>query len=98
MKSNLLQYPALQALADKYSGDAASAVEVMRGMHDTHVKGDLKQAYADSLKMVWAFCCGISGLMFFMSLFTKPYSLDRGLDTGGARKKRKWMNEGETAF
>ncbi|CEJ57424.1 hypothetical protein PMG11_06118 [Penicillium brasilianum] len=81
MKSNLLQYPALQALADKYSGDAASAVEVLRGMHDTHVKEDLKQAYADSLKMVWAFCCGISVLMFFTSLFTKPYSLDRGLDT-----------------
>jgi hypothetical protein len=89
IKSNLLQYPALQALADKYSGDAASAVEVIRGMHDSHIKGDLKQAYADSLKMVWAFCCGISGLMFFMSLFTKSYSLDCELVTRVCPEKEK---------
>lgn len=81
MKSNLLQYPALQSLADKYSGDAASAVELIQGMTDAQVKGDLQQAYADSLRMVWAFCCGVSGLMFFSSLFTKPYSLDRGFVT-----------------
>ncbi|KAJ5884196.1 hypothetical protein N7504_011768 [Penicillium tannophilum] len=95
MKSNLLQYPALQALADQYSGDAASAVEIIRGMHDDHVKGDLKQAYADSLRMVWAFCCGISGLMFFVSLFTKSYSLNRDAVTRVYPEKEKVDEEGE---
>lgn len=89
MKSNLLQYPALRSLADKYSGDAASAVELIRGMDDTHGKGDLQQAYADSLRMVWAFCCGISGLMFFTSLFTEHYSLDRGFVTRVCPEKKK---------
>lgn len=81
MKSNLLQYPALRSLADKYSGDAASAVEMIQRMHDGQVKGDLKQAYTDSLRIVWAFCCGISGLMFFISLFTESYDLNRTLVT-----------------
>jgi hypothetical protein len=92
MKSNLLQYPALRGLADKYSGDAASAVELIRGMQDTQAKGDLQQAYADSLRMVWAFCCGISGLIFFTSLFTKPYSLDRGL-VARVRPAKENVNE-----
>ncbi|KAJ5142161.1 hypothetical protein N7526_003156 [Penicillium atrosanguineum] len=81
MKSNLLQYSTLRPLADKYSGNAAGAVNMIREMHDDLVKGDLKQAYADSLKIVWAFCCGISGLMFFISLFTKSYDLNRTLVT-----------------
>lgn len=72
MKSNLLNYPALQSMASEYSGDAASAVELIKGMHG-QVKRDLTQAYADSLKIVWAFCCGISGLIFIVSLFTKSY-------------------------
>lgn len=93
MKSNLLQYPALRALADKYSGDAASAVELIRGMDDNQAKGDLKQAYADSLRIVWAFCCGVSGLMFFISLFTKTYSLGRGFVTRVRPEKEEMNNE-----
>lgn len=80
MKSNLQHYPGLQSLADEYSGDAASMVEVIRGMHG-HVKGDLQQAYADSLRIVWAFCCGISGVIFIVSLFTQSFDLNRTLTT-----------------
>ncbi|KAJ5669517.1 hypothetical protein N7462_010587 [Penicillium macrosclerotiorum] len=80
MKNNLWHSPALQSVADKYSGDAASMVEIIRGMHG-QVKMDLQQAYADSLRIVWAFCCGISGLMFIVSLFTQSYDLNRTLIT-----------------
>jgi hypothetical protein len=96
MKSNLLHYPALQSLADKYSGDAAGAVEIIRGMHG-QVKGDLKQAYADSLKIVWAFCCGISGLIFIISPFTQSYDLNRTLITKqGPEKEEVYGRENET--
>lgn len=96
MKSNLLQYPRLRSLADKYSGDAASAVELIRAMHDGQVKGDLKQAYADSLKIVWAFCCGISGLIFFISFFTESYDLNRTLVTRqGPEKEEVYERENE---
>ncbi|OJJ95793.1 hypothetical protein ASPACDRAFT_81835 [Aspergillus aculeatus ATCC 16872] len=80
MKSNLLRYPALQSLAGQYSGDAAGAVELIRGMHGP-VKVELQQAYADSLRIVWAFCCGISGLMLIVSPFTQSYDLNRVLVT-----------------
>jgi hypothetical protein len=96
MKSNLLHYPALQSLADKYSGDAASAVEIIRGMHG-QVKEDLKQAYADSLKIVWAFCCVISGLIFIISLFTQSYDLNQTLTTKrGAEEEKVYKRGNET--
>lgn len=88
MKSNLLRYPALRSLADKYSGDAASAVEIIRGMHGP-VKEDLRQAYADSLKIVWAFCSGISGLIFIISLFTRSYDLNQNMTTGEGSEKEE---------
>lgn len=81
MKSNLLMYPELRSVADKYSGEAASAVQMIRAMEDSPMKDDLRDAYANSLKVVWAFCCGISGLTFLISLFTKSYSLNRVLVT-----------------
>jgi hypothetical protein len=75
MKSNLLTYPALRAVADKYSGEAASAVELIRLMENGPMKNDLREAYANSLKVVWAFCCVISGVIFVISFWTKSYSL-----------------------
>ncbi|CAG8380655.1 unnamed protein product [Penicillium salamii] len=81
MKSNLLEYAELRAHADKYSGEAASAVQMIRAMADGPMKDHLREAYADSLKVVWAFCCGICGLIFVISLFTKSYSLNRVMTT-----------------
>ncbi|KAJ5761368.1 hypothetical protein N7533_003407 [Penicillium manginii] len=75
MKSNLLTYPALRAVADKYSGEAASAVQLIRLMENGPMKNDLREAYANSLKVVWAFCCVISGVIFVISFWTKSYSL-----------------------
>ena len=99
MKSNLLQYSSLRSLADAYSGDAAGAVSMIREMHDDQVKGDLKQAYADSLKIVWAFCCGISGLMFLLSLFTESYDLNRTLVTKqGLEKAEVYEQESEAVY
>jgi hypothetical protein len=82
MKSNLLMYPELRSVADKYSGEAASAVQMIKAMQDGPMKEHLREAYADSLKVVWAFCCAISGVIFVISLFTKSYSLNRVLVTG----------------
>ncbi|CAG7958899.1 unnamed protein product [Penicillium olsonii] len=81
MKSNLLGYAELRPNADKFSGEAASAVQMIREMADSPMKDHLREAYADSLKVVWAFCCGICGLIFVVSLFAKSYSLNRVMTT-----------------
>ncbi|KAJ5701347.1 hypothetical protein N7488_008895 [Penicillium malachiteum] len=77
MESTMLGNPALKSLATEYSQDASGAVEMIRVMQDGVVKQELKEAYARSLKFVWAFGCAVSGLTFLMSLFTKSYDLNR---------------------
>ncbi|KAJ5280070.1 hypothetical protein N7478_005442 [Penicillium angulare] len=77
MKSTMLSRPLLRSLAEQYSREASSAVEMIRAMPDGPLKQDVKWAYAHSLKYVWGFTCAVSGLIFFVSLFTKSYTLNR---------------------
>lgn len=77
MKSTMLSKPLLRSLAEQYSKEASSAVEMIRAMPDGQLKQDVKWAYAHSLKYVWGFTCAVSGLILFVSLFTKSYTLNR---------------------
>ncbi|KAJ6000062.1 hypothetical protein N7481_000471 [Penicillium waksmanii] len=97
MKSNLLKYPALETLAEEYSSDAATVVQTIQRMEDGQVRIDLQQAYADSLKIVWAFCCGLSGLILSMSIFTKSYDLNRVLVTKRDSREENASKEGNRA-
>lgn len=81
MYTNLLKYPSLAPMADAYSQDAAGLVQVIKGMADGPVKVDLKNAYTDSLRIVWAVCCAISGIALLVSLLTESYDIDRALET-----------------
>ena len=81
MQANLLKYPALAPMASAYSQDAAGLVQVIKGMADGATKTHLKDAYTDSLRIVWAVCCAISGVALLFSLFTQAYDLDRGLES-----------------
>lgn len=44
-------------------------------------KVHLKDAYTDSLRIVWAVCCAISGVALLLSLLTESYDLDQALET-----------------
>lgn len=81
MHDNLLKYPALAPMADAYSQDAAGLVQIIKGMADGVNKSDLKDAYTDSLRIVWAVCCAISGVALLLSLLTESYDLDQTLKT-----------------
>ncbi|PLN86151.1 major facilitator superfamily domain-containing protein [Aspergillus taichungensis] len=81
MFHNLLAYPALALMAAEYSQDAAGLVQVIRRMPDGAEKRDLQVAYTDSLRVVWAVCCGICGVAFLMSFLTKKYDLDRAMES-----------------
>ncbi|EOD43394.1 putative mfs multidrug transporter protein [Neofusicoccum parvum UCRNP2] len=93
MRQNLLN----TSLADKaveYSRDASSIVAVLGQMPEGQAKDDLIQAYADSLKIVWAVFCALAGVATVASFFVKKVSLDRdhqtkqGLDgvSGGGKE------------
>ncbi|KAB8246773.1 major facilitator superfamily domain-containing protein [Aspergillus flavus] len=81
MHKNLLKYAALASKADAYSQDAAELVQVIKYMPDDEVKANVQVAYTDSLRIVWAMCCGICGFGLFLSLWTKGYSVNRLLRT-----------------
>ncbi|KAJ5917262.1 hypothetical protein N7466_010816 [Penicillium verhagenii] len=81
MFTNLLKYPALAPMASAYSQDASGLVQVIKGMADGVTKSQLKEAYTDSLRIVWVVCCGISGAALLFSLLTESYDLDRALET-----------------
>ncbi|KAJ5719965.1 hypothetical protein N7493_006843 [Penicillium malachiteum] len=81
MYSNLLKYPALASQASAYSQDASGLVQVIKNMADGATKTHLKEAYTDSLRIVWVVCCGISAAALLFSLFTESYDLNRALET-----------------
>lgn len=81
MYKNLLRYPALAPMASAYSQVAAGLVQVIKAMADGANKTHLKEAYTDSLRIVWAVCCAISGVALLFSLMTESYDLDRALET-----------------
>lgn len=99
MYTNLLKYPALAPMAREYSQDAAGLVQVIKQMESGLPKTHLKEAYTDSLRIVWVVCCGISAVALILSLLTKPYDLNRalesaqGLQDGGPEAGERTDNE-----
>ncbi|OCK77281.1 putative siderophore iron transporter [Lepidopterella palustris CBS 459.81] len=81
MLANVRSYPSLAPNAALYSQDAVGLVEILRSMPENDVRRDLIQAYADSLRIVWAVCCALGGVAFLVSLFTRHYDLAGALDT-----------------
>ena len=81
MKTHLLGIPSLADQAVEYSRDASSLVRTIRTLPDSERKDELIQAYADSLKIVWAVMCALSGVAMVGSFFIQKKSLDRALNT-----------------
>lgn len=105
MKKKLLQYPSLAPMAEQYSRDAASLVEIIKGyapnamVGDKSVKEELMQAYADSLKVVWVTMCGLAVVALLASFAIRGLDLNRPLETeqgfweGEAEPSGRWRDE-----
>ena len=76
-------------MADAYSKDASSLVQIIQAMPMGADKMDLKQSYADALKVVWLTMCGLSALATVLSLWTQGLDLDRPLETEQGFKERQ---------
>ncbi|KAL1960984.1 hypothetical protein VTO42DRAFT_4872 [Malbranchea cinnamomea] len=100
MYHNLLKYPALAPMASAYSKDAAGLVQVVRAMSDVGEEGLqklwLKEAYTDSLRIVWAVSCAFLGVGGLLSILTEKYTLDRALESDQTiREKNKADQDAE---
>lgn len=89
MRHNVASYPALAPFAEQYSADAAGLVEIIRMMPDGEDKHNLKVAYTDSLRIVWAVCCGVLAVAGLLSVFTESYDLNQAMDTDQGIKEEK---------
>ena len=81
MRKKLLAYPLLAGKADEYSQNASGLVRILKELPDDLYKLQLRHAYADSLKVVWATLCGLAALAFILSFFIEEIPLDRELET-----------------
>jgi hypothetical protein len=81
MKQRLLAIPALAADALAFSRDASRLVQQIKGLPEGDNKAALVQVYADSLRIVWAVICALSGVAAVGSLFVRKMSLNRAHHT-----------------
>ncbi|KAL5333064.1 major facilitator superfamily domain-containing protein [Aspergillus crustosus] len=81
MMQELKRYVEWESQAVELSKDAAALVMVIQGMGAGVAKEHLKLAYTDSLRVIWAFMAGVSGMGLGLSVFVKKYDLNRALKT-----------------
>ncbi|KAL8785591.1 MAG: hypothetical protein Q9195_008577 [Heterodermia aff. obscurata] len=83
IKTRLERYPALASNAESYSRDAAALVQVIKDFprEGADAKGELVQAYADALKVVWGTMAGLAAVAMVASVWTVGLDMDRPLET-----------------
>ncbi|KAL8798365.1 MAG: hypothetical protein Q9182_006729 [Xanthomendoza sp. 2 TL-2023] len=94
VRAKLLSYPVLASKADEYSKDASRLVQIIKAMQEGIVKEDMKHAYADSLKVVWATMCGLAAVGLILSFWTKGLDMNKPLETEqGFLEEKKTTDE-----
>ncbi|KAL2823453.1 major facilitator superfamily domain-containing protein [Aspergillus cavernicola] len=86
MGHELMKYELWRDRAAELSRDAAALVMVIKGMDggsgtgsSTIGKEELKRAYTDSLRVIWAFMAGVAGVGLGLSALVRKYDLNRAL-------------------
>ncbi|KAI4120737.1 MAG: hypothetical protein LQ338_006803 [Usnochroma carphineum] len=75
-------YPSLGQDASRLSKDASALVQVVKAMAvDSPKRGMIIEAYADSLKVIWAVMAGLAFVGFVTSCLTEALDLNLDLET-----------------
>ncbi|KAL4934789.1 hypothetical protein BDV06DRAFT_229450 [Aspergillus oleicola] len=61
----------------KLTMDAAGLVKIIQGLPHNEMRLEMEVAYADALKIVWLFLCGLAAFALVASFFVKGYSMDQ---------------------
>lgn len=94
MRHQLLKYEEFAGDAARLSRNAAALVTFIKDMASATAQEHLKAAYTDSLRIIWATMCAISGVALGMSVFVKKYDLNRALVSDlGLVEQRKTKEE-----
>ncbi|GLI78237.1 hypothetical protein PoHVEF18_006546 [Penicillium ochrochloron] len=70
VKATLAVHPRLAELASRYSRDSFGVIALLRET-DAETRYEIRFAYVESLRTVWALGCAVSGLSLIASLFVK---------------------------
>lgn len=70
VRATLSANPHLTALASRYSRDAFGVIALLQKT-DEETRYEIRSAYVESLRTVWAVGCAVSGLSLIASLFIK---------------------------
>lgn len=81
VKKKIMAYPAIASKAVEYSRDSTTLVQIIKALPDGIEKTELKQSYADALKVVWITMCGLSALALILSLWTEGLDMNKPLET-----------------
>lgn len=72
VKKRLLAYPALASKAIGYARNATTTlIQIIKALPEGLEKTQLKQSYADALKIVWITLCGHCTFALILSLWTE---------------------------
>ncbi|MCJ1464044.1 hypothetical protein MMC07_002654 [Pseudocyphellaria aurata] len=94
VKKKLLAYPTLASKAIEYSKDSTTLVQIIKALPEGLEKTQLKQGYADALKVVWIVLCGLSAVALILSLWTEGLDLNTPLETEqGISEEKKTVDE-----
>lgn len=90
----LQNFPDLVAVAGQYSLDAVALVQTIEYLPPElpqvlHVK----IGFADSLKVIWAVMCGVSGFALIASCFVEKYALDQAINTEQGFRCVEWSGK-----
>lgn len=81
VRANLLAQPALAAIVragnSGHGIDAVALVQLTNRISDPTSRAQLRTVYVDSLRVVWAFCCAMSGVAGLLSLGLRHYNLSQ---------------------
>ncbi|KAJ5178695.1 MFS general substrate transporter [Penicillium capsulatum] len=81
VRASLLAQPAVLAMSRTASGghhlDVVALVQLTDQTSDPTSRDQLRKVYVDSLRVVWAVCCAMSGVTALVSLGLRRYNLSR---------------------
>lgn len=78
IRANVLPHSLLKQLITGHD-DTVALVDSVNKIPDPAVRQEVRQVYVDSLRIVWVFCCSLSGLAGVLSFWTRHHELGRRL-------------------
>ncbi|KAJ5085564.1 MFS general substrate transporter [Penicillium argentinense] len=92
IRASLQAQPSLEALLSNvtsgHHADSVALIQMVGDISDPATRHQVQKVYVDSLRVVWAFCCALSGVAGLLSLATRHYDMSQQVVTQQALRGR----------